>query len=70
MGGACTKYGGEERCTQGFGGKNYDPGIDVRIILKMDLQEVGYEGMDWINVVQDRDRWWVLVNVVMNLPVP
>jgi hypothetical protein len=40
MGGACTKYGEEERCIQGFGGENYDPGIDGRIILKMDHQEV------------------------------
>jgi hypothetical protein len=28
----------------------------------MDLQEVGCMGMDWINVAQDRDRWWALVN--------
>jgi hypothetical protein len=26
-------------------------------------------GMDWIDLVQDRDRWWVVVNVVMNLVV-
>jgi len=69
MGRACTKYGGVERCTQGFGGENYDPGIDARIILKMDLQEVGCGGMDWINVAQDTDRWWVLANAVMNLAV-
>jgi len=36
----------------------------------MDLQEVGFEGIDWINVADDRDRWWALVNVVMNLLVP
>jgi len=36
----------------------------------MDLQEVGCGGMDWIHVAQDRERWWVLLNVVMNLPVP
>jgi len=38
--------------------------------IKMDLQEVGYGGMDWIKLGQDRDRWWALVNVVLNLRIP
>ena len=38
--------------------------------IKMDLQEMGDVGMDWIELAQDRDRWRVLVNVIMNLLVP
>jgi hypothetical protein len=38
--------------------------------IKMDLQEVGWDCMDWIDMAQDRDRWWALVNAVMNLRVP
>jgi hypothetical protein len=33
----------------------------------MDLQEVGWGGMDWIDMAQDRERWQALVNAVMNL---
>jgi hypothetical protein len=38
--------------------------------IKMDFQDVGWGGMDWIVLAWDRDRWRRLVNVVMNLRVP
>ena len=38
--------------------------------IKMHLQEVGWVGMDRIDLAQDRDRWQALVNVVMNIRVP
>jgi len=38
--------------------------------IKIDLQEVGCESMDWIELAEDRDRWRELVSVVTNLWVP
>jgi hypothetical protein len=36
----------------------------------MDLLEIGWGGVDWIGIAQDKDKWRALVNVVMNLRVP
>jgi hypothetical protein len=38
--------------------------------IKMDLREIGWDSMDWIDLAQDRDQWRALVNTVMNLRVP
>jgi hypothetical protein len=38
--------------------------------IKMDLVEIGWDGEDWIDLAEDRDRWRALLNVVMNLRVP
>jgi hypothetical protein len=38
--------------------------------IQMDLGEIGWDGMDWIELAQDMDQWSALVNMVMNLRVP
>jgi hypothetical protein len=38
--------------------------------VKIDLRAIGWDGMDWIDLAQDRDQWRALVNTVMNLRVP
>jgi hypothetical protein len=76
IGGACSAYGGEERRIHVWVGKLEGkrtigrPRRRWEDNIKMDPPEVECEGMDWIDVVQDRDRWRALVNAVMNLRVP
>ena len=76
MGGACRAYGGGEEYTGFLVGK---PEVKRPLgrprhrwegNIKMDLQEVGCGGMDWIELAQDRDRRRALVDAVMNLRVP
>jgi hypothetical protein len=38
--------------------------------IKINLRETGWDGMDWIDLAQDRDQWKALVNTAMNLRVP
>jgi hypothetical protein len=38
--------------------------------VKMDRREIGWDGVDWIDIAQDRDQWRALVNMVLNLRVP
>jgi hypothetical protein len=39
-------------------------------VIRDPLKGTGWGGMDWIDLTQDRDQWWALVNTVMNLPGP
>jgi hypothetical protein len=73
MGRTCGTYGGEERALVGKPEERRPLGRPRRRWennIKMDLREVGWGGMDWINLAQDRDRWRALVYTVMNLRVP
>jgi hypothetical protein len=75
MGGACSSDGGGKGVYRVLVGKHEGkrlmgiPRCRWEDNIKMDLQEVGCGGMDWIELAQDRDRWPALVNAVMNLRV-
>jgi hypothetical protein len=43
--------------------------FNILELNNMDLREIGFGDVDWIHWAQDRDRWWALVNTVMNLQV-
>jgi hypothetical protein len=65
MGMAYSTNGGEEECLYVlyvfmFSHNN----------IKLDVREIGWYGMDWIDLAQDRDQWRALVDMVTNLRVP
>jgi hypothetical protein len=76
MGGACSAYGGEERCVQRFGGEPERkrplgrPTHRWEDNIKMYLQIIGWSGMDWIDLTEDRNRWRTVVDAAVNLQVP
>ena len=76
MGRTYSASGGKERCLQSFGGEISEKGSTWEIqarwedSIKMDLQEVGCGGMNWIELALDRDRWRTFLNAVINIRVP
>jgi len=38
--------------------------------IRLDFEEIGWEGVDWVHLAQDKDQWLTLVNMLMNLQVP
>jgi len=74
MNGACSAYGGDVyRVLVGNPEGKIPlgrPGCRWEDNIKTDLKEVGCGSMGWIELAQDRYRWWALVNAVMNLRFP
>jgi hypothetical protein len=71
MGRACSPSEREEEAYRILLGKPEGKGPQGRPRRRwVDLREIGWDGMDWINLAQDRDQWRALVNTVMKLRVP
>jgi hypothetical protein len=75
MGRACGTQGGEEKCIQSFDGETLSKQTTWKTCTwedntKMDLKSIGWEGMEWINLAKNVDKWRAIVNVVMNFQVP
>jgi hypothetical protein len=62
---ACNNLVGKPESKRPFGRHRHRWKGNVRL----DLREIGWEGMDWIHLAQDRDQWRAVVNMVMNLRV-
>jgi hypothetical protein len=76
MGGACSTNGEKKNAYRIFVGKPKGkrplgrPRRRWVDTIKVDLRDIGWNVMDWIDLAQDRDQWRALVNTVMNFRVP
>jgi len=72
MGRACNTNGRDEKCIRYFVGKPEGkiplgrPRRRCEDNIRMDLKEIGWEGVDCMRLAQDRDQWRILVNTVIN----
>jgi hypothetical protein len=64
---AALQDGGERRATYSIYTHSAYRWMDN---IKMDLREIGWDGVDWMHMAQDRDQWRALVNTVLNFRVP
>ena len=76
MSGPCGTYGGKGEMHTGFWWGNLnqrdkleDLGVDGRKMIKMDLKERRWQIVDWINMVQDKQKWWAVVIAVTNFGI-
>jgi hypothetical protein len=75
MGRACGIYGGEGNAYGALVGNSEGkrpsggPGWRWEGNIQMNLKEIGWDGMDWIHLAQDRNKWWAVVSMVRNLQV-
>jgi hypothetical protein len=76
MGGACSTHGEVSNAYKILVGKLEGnrslgrPRHRWEDNIRADLNEIGWEGVDWIHLAQDRDWWRALVNMVMNVLIP
>jgi hypothetical protein len=72
---ACSTYGGEERCMRCSLWKPYVKRPLLHWLRREDnitmyLKEIGWDGLDWIDLAEDREKWRTFMNAVMNIQVP
>jgi hypothetical protein len=76
MDGTCDIHGEKRNAYRVLAEKSEGKGLLGRHIrrwevnIRMDLREIGWGSMDWIDLAQDRDQWRALMNTVMNIRVP